>query len=222
MKNIALIFFASFSLIFSQESFSQTFGVKAGLNLSNVIFKSNAADFMVVPGFHAGASAEFPINRVFLFETDLLFSSRGYRESYENQYFEFKEETHYNYFEVPLKVKAFFSTPVMTFSVFAGPYFGFGICGKDKGIESSNGEITSWSDKIEWGSGQNDLFKRLDYGLVFGPGVQIKNIELSLSYGLGLANIASISALKVHNRVIEISVGYKFRNELTRPVQLSE
>jgi hypothetical protein len=210
MKNIALIFFVSFSLIFSQKSFSQTFGVKAGLNLSNVIFKSDAADFMVVPGFHAGATAEFQLNRVFLFETDLLFSSRGYRESYENQYVQFKTETHYYYLEVPLKAKAFFSTPFMTFSVFAGPYIGLGICGNDKGKESSNGETTSWSDKIAWGSGQTDLFKRLDYGLVFGAGVQLKHVEFSLSYGLGLANIASLSALKMHNRVIEFSAGYKF------------
>ena len=210
MKNIILIFFAGLSMIFSQESFSQTFGVKAGLNLSNVIFKSNAADFTAVPGFHAGVTAEFPINRVFLFETDLLFSSRGYKESSENQYFKFNAETHYYYLEVPLKAKAFFSIPTMTFSVFAGPYFGFGIYGKDKGTESSNGMITSWSNKIEWGSGQANLFKRLDYGFVFGPGVQIKHLDLSLSVGLGLANIASLSELKVHNRVIEISAGYKF------------
>ena len=210
MKNIILIFFASLSVFFGQETFSQTFGVKAGLNLSKVISKSNAADYKVVPGFHAGVTADFPINRVFIFETDLLFSSRGYKESYENQYFNFNAETHYYYIEVPLKAKAFFSIPTMTFSVFAGPYFGFGICGNDKGTESSNGMITSWSNNIEWGSGQNDLFKRLDYGFVFGPGVQIKHLEFSLSIGLGLANIASLSELKVHNRVTEISAGYKF------------
>jgi hypothetical protein len=210
MKNIILIFFSSLTLIFSQKVFSQTLGVKAGLNLSSVIFKDDAADFKIVPGFHAGASAEFPINRVFIFETDLLFSSRGYKESYGNQYFQFKSETHSYYLEVPLKAKAFFSTPVMTFSVFTGPYIGFGISGKDKGNESSNGETTSWSDKIEWGSGQTDLFKRLDYGLVFGAGVQVKHVEVSLSYGLGLANIASLSSLKMRNKVFEISAGYKF------------
>ncbi len=98
----------------------------------------------------------------------------------------------------------------MTFSVFAGPYLGLGICGKDIGSESSNGEMTSWSDRIEWGSGQTDLFKRLDYGLVFGTGVQIKHIQVNVSYGLGLANISSLSSLKIHNRVTEISAGYKF------------
>jgi outer membrane immunogenic protein len=212
MKRIILIFFAIPVLTFCQKSFSQTFGLKAGFNLSNVTFKSNAADFNVEPGFHAGVTADFPVNRVFSFTTDLLVSTKGYRESAKNQFLDLHEEAFYYYLEVPLKVKAFFSTPNITFSVFAGPYFGYGIYGKDQGRVNSNGDLSVWSTKIHWGSDYPpDEFKRLDYGFVFGPGVQIKqHIEFSFLYELGLANISSVNSLKIYNRVTAISVCYKF------------
>jgi hypothetical protein len=211
MKNITWIFFVFLILIFSQETFSQTFGVKAGLNLSNVVFKNNAANFNIETGFHAGATVEFPLNRVFLFETGILLSSRGYRESAKNPFLDLHEEASYSYLEVPILAKAFFSIPTITFYLQGGPYFGYGIYGKDKGSVNSNGDLSSWSKKINWGSDYPpDMLKRLDYGLIFGPGVQINHIQISLSYGLGLANISSVNWLKIHNRVTEISVGYKF------------
>ncbi len=206
MKNIILIFFASLSVIFSQESYSQTLGVKAGLNLSNVVSKNNPADFILQPGFHAGASAEFPINRAILFEMDLLISTKGYGERSEIQFVEMREDVRSYYLEVPLQAKAFFEIPTMTLSVSAGPYLGFGIYGKDKGSINAYGDLSSWSNKIAWGS----QLKRFDYGFVFGPGVQIKHLQISLSYGLGIANISPFSTIKIHNRVTEISVGYKF------------
>ena len=206
MKNITVLFFVVFVLIFRQESFSQTLGIKAGLNLSNVVSKNNAADFNIQPGFHAGATVEIPINRVFIFETDLLISTKGYRERAEIQFLDMHEDVRTYYLEVPLLAKAFFEIPTMTFSVFAGPYLGIGIYGKDTGSLNANGELSSWSNKVAWGS----QFKRLDYGFVFGPGVQIKHIQISLSHGLGLANISPFSTLKIHNRVTAISVGYKF------------
>ncbi len=206
MKNISGILFAVFILIFGQEAFAQTFGIKAGLNLSNVVSREDAADFSAEPGFHAGVTAEFPVNRAISFETDLLISTGGYRDRSEIQFVDMHEDVRSYYLQVPFLAKAFFEIPTATFSLFAGPYLGFGIYGTDKGSINAYGDLSSWSNKIVWGK----QFKRLDYGFVIGPGVQIKHIQISLSHRFGLANISPVNKMKIRNRVTELSLGYKF------------
>ncbi|MBT8220055.1 MAG: hypothetical protein HKN53_10670 [Maribacter sp.] len=50
----------------SQTLFAQTFGVKAGLNLSKVFAKDDnetfSDEFDFNPGFHAGVTVNFPIS----------------------------------------------------------------------------------------------------------------------------------------------------------------
>jgi len=47
--------------------------------------------------------------------------------------------------------------------------------------------------------------------LTVGVGAEIKQIEVRLNYGLGLANICGFSdGTKSYNRVLEISAVYKF------------
>ena len=75
------------------------------------------------------------------------------------------------------------------------------------------GESDSEEEDVEWGSDEeNDDLKRLDFGLTMGAGVEISSIQIGLTYGLGLANISSYNdnGNKINNRVLGISVGYKF------------
>lgn len=68
-------------------------------------------------------------------------------------------------------------------------------------------------DKVVWGSDAEESdFKRLDFGLIMGAGVEIKAIQIGLSYDLGLANITpdTDNGNKVHNRILALSVAYKF------------
>lgn len=95
------------------------------------------------------------------------------------------------------------------------PYVGMGLFGMYKTEDTFDGETETDSETIDWGSvkGESD-FKRLDYGLTMGAGVEINVIQIGLTYNLGLANISPYSdkGYKRNNRVLALSLGYKFGN----------
>ena len=93
-----------------------------------------------------------------------------------------------------------------------GPYAAIGLSGKIKQEESINGATTSEEIDIEWGSDiESSNFKRMDFGLIMGAGVELNSIQIGLNYSLGLANILPQNNVKFRNRVLGISFGYKFR-----------
>ena len=74
-------------------------------------------------------------------------------------------------------------------------------------------EELAQEEDVEWGSDkEKDDLKRLDFGLTMGGGVEINSIQIGLTYALGLANISSYTdyGTKINNRVLGLSVGYKF------------
>jgi hypothetical protein len=81
----------------------------------------------------------------------------------------------------------------------------------DKAILGENGDqkeetISIGNDKEE------DGVVPFDYGVNMGAGVEFSGINLCFQYGLGLANTSphSENSYTSKNKVIGISVGYKF------------
>ncbi len=197
------------------------FGLKGGLNLSNMLIKDDdetySDDFKMKPGFHVGAMAEFPLSEIFSFETGLFLSTKGYKISEEETLMgeTLKMETKANllYLDIPLTAKATFDLGgAKIYGVF-GPYVGMGLSGKGKEEVTYDGETETEEEDVEWGSDkEKDDLKRLDFGLTMGGGVEINSIQIGLTYALGLANISSYTdyGTKINNRVLGLSVGYKF------------
>jgi len=221
MKYLANLLVVVIVCTMTTELFAQNFVVKGGLNLSNMIAKDDeetySDDFKMRPGFHVGAAVEFPINEMFSFETGLLLSTKGFKmseeETYDGETYKFEEKINLLYFDIPLTAKATFDLGgAKIYGVF-GPYLGMGLSGKEKYEVTIDGETDTEEEDIEWGSDEDeDFLKRLDFGLTMGAGVEISSIQIGLTYGLGLANISSYNddGTKVNNRVLGISVGYKF------------
>ena len=71
-------------------------------------------------------------------------------------------------------------------------------------------KIDENDDKISWGDKEG--LKSLDYGLILGFGAEIRGIQLSFAYDLGLANISNYTENNFirNNRVTRISLAYKF------------
>jgi hypothetical protein len=218
MKKVGTGLILVLLVMFINEAFAQSFAVKGGLNLSSMVFKDNDGAYYdtkkLNPGFHVGLTVEVPIAEMFSFETGALISNKGAK--YVDKY-TYSGSTYYDYyttsliyFEVPLTAKVSYSIgSAKIYGVF-GPYIGLGLSGKDK--YESKGEPTE-TVNIKWGSNsETDNLKRLDYGLSIGAGVEIKSVLLGLSYGYGLANISSDTSygLKINNRVLGLTVGYKF------------
>jgi outer membrane protein W len=218
MKNFGTLLIFAFMFTLVTQGYTQTFGVKAGLNLSNMHSKDNNDTYddnaKMNPGFHLGATAEFPLTEMFSFETGLMLSTKGTMESYKDTYsgntYESKVKLNLFYLDIPLTAKASYDIGGAKIYGAFGPYLGVGLSGK---IKSEVTGETATTEDVKWGSSSsNDYLKRFDYGMIIGAGAEIKAIQIGLSYGLGLANISSdfSDGMMIKNRVLEISVGYKF------------
>ena len=220
MKNLVKLFIVAILCTMTTELFAQNIGVKAGLNLSNMLAKDNVGtysdDFKMNPGFHVGVTAEFPLAEMISFETGLLFSTKGFKiieeETLMGETVKYDSKTNLLYLDIPLTAKASFDLGgAKIYGVF-GPYIGMGLSGKAKYEMTDLGGTETDEEDIKWGSDEyEDDLKRLDFGLTMGAGVEIGSIQIGLSYGLGLANISPYTddGTKVNNRVLGLSAGYK-------------
>ena len=217
MKNLIKLLIVVVLFTMTTESFAQKFGVKAGLNLSNMLDKDDdgtySEHYKMNPGFHIGPTFELAMNDMFSFETSLLLSTKGFKVTEKDGATEYKVTTNPVYIDIQLTPKVSFSVGGPKIYAVLGPYIGIGLTGKYKVKATYNGTTTTDDENIEWGSDENkDDAKRLDFGLLAGAGVEFGPIQVGLSYGLGLANISPYTdgGTKIKNRVLGISVGYKF------------
>ncbi len=219
MKTFIKLSIVVLLLVNGTESFAQTFGIKVGLNLSNMIMKDDdetySEEFKMKPGFHFGPTIEIPISELFSFESGLMLSTKGYKESVKISYggciSERNTKVYMLYIDIPLTAKVTFDVGgTKLFGTF-GPYIGMGLCGKMKYIKIY--EIDEEVEKISFGSNkEEDDLKALDYGLTAGIGFTLNSTQIGISYALGLANLSNYSEdhYKIKNRVLGISIGYKF------------
>jgi hypothetical protein len=219
MKNFKKVFVVLFILSASTASFAQKFGVKAGLNLSNVMVKDDDDSYddenKVKPGFHVGVTGEFPISEKFSFATALLLSTKGFKVKGEEDtgfgIVEYKGSFNLMYLELPLTPKISFDAGSAKIYIAAGPYVAMGLSGKAKVEATFNGSTEKESEDVDWGS-DDDQVKRLDLGLTAGAGLEINKIQIGISYGYGLSNMSNedTNGYRMKNRVLGISLGYVF------------
>ena len=181
------------------------YGVKAGLNLANINEKSsfgseNDGKTSKI-GFHFGGTAEFPASEAVSVQTGLLFSSKGYKVSYLGV----SGSMNVNYLEIPINTIYKIEIGSSKLCLSAGPYLGYAVSGN---LKQGDVEVD-----LKIGSGDEDYYKALDYGLNIGAGVELNDkITIGLQYGIGLANISSYTeyGTSAKNNVFGISVGYMF------------
>lgn len=204
--------------------FAQRIGIKAGGNFSKIIYRTNDINSIFhdndhvewKPSYHVGVIGEFPLTGLASIETGLLFTVKGYKsevfmynDNMEIMFVGTARENLY-YLDIPVTAKVGFDIGSVTIFGLTGPYIGIGLAEENVAKISINDRTEIHKDSIGFGK---DGFRRLDYGLVFGTGVEIKRIEISVSYSLGLGDISNINSsndVKIHNRVLGLSIGTKF------------
>jgi hypothetical protein len=217
MKNLMKLLIVIVMFGIATDSLAQSFGIKAGLNLSNMLIKDDDEIYTdnsrMKPGFNAGATLEFPIKGMFSFDMGLLLSTKGYKLDEKLGNYETASTIKLLYIDIPLTGKAYFNIGGAKIYGAFGPYLGIGLSGEGKYEVTINGNTTNETVTVDWGTDPvKDDMKRLDFGLTAGAGVEFNSIEIGMSYGLGFANISSYTdgGRKVSNRVLGISLGYKF------------
>ncbi len=216
MKFFMRLLIVAVMFTLAAETHAQTYGLRAGLNMANMLIKDDddtySDDFKMNPGFHIGPTAELPINDFLSVEAALLVSTKGFRYTDEYEGLKMKTKANLLYIDLPVTAKAIYDLNGIKIYGQLGPYVGMGLTGKYKTKVTYEGETESDSESVEWGSDEESDLKRLDFGVVIGAGVQVEKILVGLNYGLGLANTGTTSenGARQNHRVLSLTVGYKF------------
>lgn len=196
---------------------AQELRIKAGLNFSTMFEKSDdlssGFNYKLKHGYLLGATVTFKLSDNLGLESGILANTKGYRiKSAVSSYgftYKLKARTELLYADVPFNLKYSFPIEKHKFYFTAGPYVGVGIAG------SAKSEIWLIDDKeeekmdISFGDNSSDDYRRLDFGVNAGLGIEIKSWQIGISYALGLANISTYSGTVIKNRVLGISAAYK-------------
>lgn len=219
MKSKVLLFAlaATALTLTSKAQDKTTFGVRAGVNFTNVNGEDvNGKDlnYDIKAGFNIGVNAEIPVASDFYLQPGLLFSTKGYKESVSGS----SDDVKYNvsYLEIPIN---FLYKPALgpgKLLLGFGPYIGLGIGGKVKfGKEDSKIKFKNDVSTADLNS-DNTYQKGLDFGGNLLAGYELSSkISFQLNAQLGMSNLVpKVNGTKLDakfkNTGFGISIGYRF------------
>ncbi len=167
-----------------------TFGVKGGLNLSNI--SGDVSESKAKIGFNVGITLDYGFTPDVYLLTGLELTTKGFKEDGD-------ASSNLMYLQLPVHVGYKLSVAENTKIVFhAGPYVAYGIGGK-----TAAGDI-----KVD--SFGEDRFNAFDFGLGLGVGAEFGKIGVGLGYDFGLTNIIDLGGANVKNMNAYLTIGYKF------------
>lgn len=187
------------------QSHGQTFGLKAGLNLSNIVVSPDYENRMHNLGFHVSLTMDHPLTKFLSLETGILFTTKGFTR--ESSLFQGTIKDELYYVDIPVIIMGTKIIGAMKFYASTGPYIGLGLFGKVR-TRGAYYDPIIWNDNVDWGN--TGLYKRLDFGLTFGCGLGINRTNIGISYDLGLYDIGPTNSDTRKNRVLRFSLGYRF------------
>lgn len=216
----------------SAQNSPLSFGVKAGVNLSNSSYNlkdiNPDADKKAKVGFHFGVVAEYALTDAFALQSGLTFTSKGMviksvdlwiprGESHITQ------TTDMQYLQLPiLAVYKIEVEPGTKIFFNAGPYLSYGIGGKVTTKTRYVNLGDKAEDKQQYDTFKNNIYKKVDFGVIGGVGAEFGKMFVNLNYELGILDLAPAlyimdqngqqigKEIGFKNRNATLSVGYKF------------
>jgi outer membrane protein with beta-barrel domain len=177
----AAVFFISGSPIKAQDSNPVRFGIKGGLNFSN-LYTHDADHTKMRTGFNAGLFAKLPLTNYLAVQPEIYYTSKGAEVTYNSIFADGTAGFHLNYIEVPLMIVGNITE---NFNVQAGPYASFLISGKAK--NESNVTLFDFEENLN-----TDDYNTFEAGLAIGAGLDFKAVSLGLRYNHGLTNVGKV------------------------------
>jgi len=207
MKKIVLIFLVT--CIFMPLRAQFRYSLQGGLNVTTQIARNYNADSarnQLLYGFNVGPSVDYLWVRNFSLHSGIIFENKGTRGHAEAGGIIVDGVSRLLYLDIPLLARWNFRTENLVLFVEAGPYAGIGLTGKAK---IKIGDVSSSWD-INWGNGSDDHFKRFDYGVTGGGGLEWMRFSLEGCFSFGLANIYSVvqTGYEIEQRAFSVRFGY--------------
>lgn len=167
---------------------AQTFGLKAGMNVSSL---SNFDESKSKIGLNAGIFMNAPLAESFSIQPELLYNSKGAKADIDN----FDVTFNLDYLSVPVMFQ-YNATP--QFYLEAGPEFSFLMSGKIK----ADGESEDIKDDLN----------SFDFGVGLGAGYYFTpNFGLTARYVAGFSDVVKDNPDDaVKNNVFQVGLAYKF------------
>lgn len=178
------------------------FGVKAGVNIANIIKDDGNNNFNTEgkTGFNAGVTADIPLTDAVSFTPEVLFSQKGYKQTGNN--IEFSRTT--NFIDIPILASVRLAGPL---DLVVGPQVSFLMSTKNK-LESGSTSVETSYDN------ESDNFKKSLLGGVIGARYSIsENIDIHGRYALDFQKNnenGSATTPEFKNQVWSFGLGYKF------------
>ena len=176
---LILILILSINIVKGQSSVTNSarFGIKGGVNLSNM-FTKDVTDKNTIIGFNGGLFLKMPLSSNFAFQPELIYTTKGSELDY-NSFVSGRARFSLSYFELPLLAVINLTENI---NIHGGVYV----------AALSNVSIKNKSD-INLFNFESELtksdFEKYDYGLVVGAGFDFDKIGLGVRYDYGLKSV---------------------------------
>ncbi|MFW6371583.1 MAG: porin family protein [Bacteroidota bacterium] len=191
----------------SYAQFTQ-YGVKAGLNLSNLTV-DDTSDRNLRTGFHAGVFGRLGISEFFSLQPELLYTTKGFTNNYDLAVASSEVDFNLNYIEIPVNVVYHLSED---FAFQLGPYVGY-LAGAN--VETNN-EVLDFFDFETDSELDRDNFKSIDFGITAGLDFTLEQFIFGFKYNMGLTGVAKdnipgeLLGDEAKNSVIQVYAGILF------------
>ncbi len=173
--------FLGLTVLASSLSFAQQFGVKAGLNLSNISNTSTAVDTKMKTGFYAGVTATFPITESYSIKPELVYNQMGAKTDlydFGGIIGQVSTTTKLDYLSLPIMLQ--YNLPSNLY-LEVGPEFSYMLSSN----QTLNTVFLSPSTDINM-----DYLNRFNVGAGVGAGLKInENLGINARYTFGLTGI---------------------------------
>jgi hypothetical protein len=209
--NTYKIFFILFLMLGSKTVKAQmddnrellSFGLKAGLNMSNV-WDTQGQDFVADPkyGLAGGAFVSLPIGTYLGIQPELMISQKGFQGSGTLLGFTYSNTRTTTFLDVPLLVQF---KPIEYFTILAGPQFSYLF--KEKNVYTFGSNSTAQEQAFNNEDPRNNIM-----GFVIGADINIDMLVISAraAWDFQTNNKNSVSTTpRYKNQLVQLTVGFR-------------
>jgi hypothetical protein len=205
MKKTILVALSVLAMTYAASAQNDlTFGLKAGVNYSNV-YDSEGEQFNADPklGLAAGAFLSIPLGKYFGIQPEVLFSQKGFKATGTMFGSTYNVTRTTNYIDVPLFLAL---KPTETITLLAGPQFAYLIKQKDVFSNPSG----NFQQETEF---KNDNIRKNILCFIAGLDVNLNHTVLGARAGWDLSNNngnGSSSTPRYKNAWLQATIGFRF------------